>query len=59
MFPEFNVKRSGTVIAADTYEKQQETEFLIVEMYTTDLIGRTQIKFTCPVYMERIENEFA
>ena len=33
-------------------------EWLIVEMYTTDIIGRTQIKFICPVYMDRIEDDF-
>ena len=30
-----------------------------MEVYTTDLVGRTQLKFTETVNMERIEAEFA
>jgi len=35
------VKHSGKVITSDSFEEEQVTELIFVEMYTTDLVGRT------------------
>ena len=39
--PPLNVKRNGTVITSDVVKFQEDNEWIILEMYTTDLIGRT------------------
>ena len=56
--PAVGVKRRGVVLASDSLDKQQAKEFLFVEMYTTDLVGRTKMKFTHKVNMDTIEDEF-
>ena len=55
--PVIGVKRKGKIVLADSFESQRAKEFLFVEMYTTDMVGRTKIKFTQPVDMAIVEEE--
>ena len=55
--PVIGVKRKGKIVLADSFESQRAEEFLFVEMYTTDMVGRTKIKFTQPVDMAMVEEE--
>lgn len=47
--------RSGSVITTDTFAEVLARQFKFLEIYTTDIIGRTQIKFVEPVDMARVE----
>ena len=47
-------RRAGIVLSSDTYEQQIQSSFVFVELYTLDLVGRTQIKFTREMDIERL-----
>lgn len=57
MFQPGRVRR-GIVLTSDTYMQQRAKERTFIEVYTTDLLGQTRLKFTEPVNMTVVERDF-